>query len=158
MMRRAGMIAGIALLISALGFGIYLYTYGTAPSRFPPTSDTCVDMLISSLEAARSNPLVIVPEFSLESVASVRCGTAPGFTTFEITGTDSSGIPFHIIETTGGKAASGADTVFDYCYRKKEAIASQIRITGREGRQSDSTCRYEGFALPEGSHFFKYGF
>lgn len=106
---------------------------------------------------AKSNDALTVPDFSFDSVHSVKCATAPGMITFTIAGTDSSGKTFRIYETAGGRAASGADSVLDYCYLKDGQVASQIRITGREGKHSAGTCTYDASVVSNPTYSYTYG-
>lgn len=143
-------------LVLILVAGIGYWHFATRPI-FPPKSDVCFDMLTSSLESARSNSAVIVPAFPMDSITRVRCAAAPGLTTFAIEGTDSAGKQFSVLETVGGKAASGGDSVFDYCYTQNGKVLSQTRITGREGKHSDSACAYDAFLIPHPAHSYEYG-
>lgn len=142
----------VMILIAGIG-----YWYFTTRPIFPPKSDVCFDMLTSSLETARSNPAVTVPAFSIGSITHVRCAAAPGLTTFAIEGTDSVGRQFSVYETVGGKAASGGDSVFDYCYTQNGKVISQTRITGREGKHSDSACTYDASLIPNPAYSYEYG-
>lgn len=142
----------VLILIAGIG-----YWHFTARPTFPPKSDVCFDMLTSSLESARSNPAITVPAFPIDSITRVRCAAAAGLTTFAIEGTDSAGKQFSVFETVGGKAASGADSVFDYCYTQNGKVISQARITGREGKRSDSACAYDTSLIPHPAYSYEYG-
>lgn len=145
-------IVSILLLIVAG----YAYRSHLARTAFPPRENVCFNMLIETLQTARTTDGIIVPTFALSAVTSVRCRTAPGFVTYEIAGTDVSGADFHIYQTSGGKAASGGDSVFDYCYTRDGDVVSQTRITGRDGNKSDSVCTYDPAFLSEPSYSYEY--
>ncbi|HWU24286.1 MAG TPA: hypothetical protein VN086_00860 [Candidatus Paceibacterota bacterium] len=151
-MRRVTVLVLLGMLV-----GVISYWYFVARPAYPSASDVCVGMITSSIEAARSNPAVTVPDFSLHSIRHVRCEAVPGMTHFVIAGTDSSGKEFHIYETTGGKAASGGDSVFDYCYTQNGTVVSQVRITGRDGNRSDSACTYGASLLGDPTHSYIFG-
>ncbi|MDB5265915.1 MAG: hypothetical protein JWM39_628 [Parcubacteria group bacterium] len=128
----------VALVLCGMG-----YEYVVSHQAFPPKSNVCFEMLTSSLEVAKSNPAIRVPNFSLDSIRYIRCAAIPGITNFTIAGIDSFGKEFRIYETVGGRAASGGDSILDYCYTQDGKIISQIRITGHEGKHSNSACIYD---------------
>lgn len=146
----------IFVLLAVLLCGIS-YWHSISHPTFPPKSNVCFEMLTSSLEAAKSNPAIKVPDFSLDSITHVRCTAVPGMTNFTITATDSAGKEFHLYETIGGKAASGGDSAFDYCYTQEGKTVSQTRVTGREGKHSDSACVYNASLLPHPTDSYEYG-
>lgn len=138
-------VAVIALLCVLAG-GAYLYR--ASRPVFPPKDNVCFDMLLSALASARSHDEVTVPQFSVEALTHVRCSAEPGMTHGELAGTDMQGNAFTLILTSGGRAASGADTVFDYCYKQNDALVSEVRITGRDGTHSTSSCTYNEATIP----------
>jgi hypothetical protein len=145
----------VLLLAAAVAGGMGCW-YVVSHPVFPPKSNGCFDMLVHSLDAARANPAVTVPDFSLDSLRAVRCAAVPSMTTFTIAGVDARGKDFHIYETIGGKAASGGDSVFDYCYTQDGQVVSQVRITGRQGTRSDSACTYDASSIPHATYSYEY--
>lgn len=131
----------VSLFILCVAFGGWYLSIHVA-HRYPPEENECFDQMVSSLEAARSYPSVWIPDFTEDGVAMVRCSRARGFISFEVAGTDTSGQDFHLYEKAGGVAASGADSVFDYCYTRSNVVVSHARISGREGKVSSGTCSY----------------
>lgn len=154
--KKAAASIGIAILVCGGGYIGYRHFFIRA--AFPPTSNQCFEMLKESLTAAKSNNALTVPDFSFDSVGSVKCVTAPGMITFTIAGTDSLGKTFRIYETAGGRAASGADSILDYCYLKDGEMVSQVRVTGREGKHSTGTCSYDASAVPNPAYSYTYGY
>lgn len=107
------------------------------------TDSVCYGQLTQSLEAARSNEKVIVPDFVLSQLMHIKCVATPGFVQFELEGKDAAGITFRIYEMVGGRAASGGDSIFNYCYEQDGVLRSGIRITGRAGTFSTPRCTYD---------------
>lgn len=152
-MKLHGVLALTMVIVAACGASYWYFSH----AAFPPKSNVCFEMLVSSLDAARSNSVVIVPDFSIDSLRYVRCTAIPGMTHFTIAGIDSFGKEFRIYETIGGRAASGADSIFDYCYTQNGKVVSGTRITGREGKRADSVCTYDAGLLPHSAYSYEYG-
>lgn len=129
---------------AVLGLGLLLGAGYLCHSRSViPASSACYDLLAESLETARTRDGVIVPVFDPAKLTHIRCAATPGFVQFEVLGTDASGDTFRIYELSGGRAASGADTIFNYCYQQDGILRSGTRITGRDGTISDPVCKYD---------------
>jgi uncharacterized protein (UPF0333 family) len=131
----------LTALIVFFGLGVGYFFFKDSNTHVPVSND-CENQLTDAIESARSKSSISVPAFSQKNVTIVHCSAYPGFLTFEITGTDTSGQNFHIYEKTGGKAASGGDSIFDYCYLRDGTVLSQTRVSGRASNVSTSTCSY----------------
>jgi len=137
----------LAIVAVSLTAGFVYFRFNHQTEGYPPVANTCVEQLSSAMLATRMNQELAVPVFADEGVDEVHCVAVPGFVAFELLGKDAIGKNFHVIELSGGKAASGADTILDYCYMQGNNVISQIRIRGREGSISTSTCTYQPQAL-----------
>ncbi len=100
----------------------------------------CISLIQESIENDRIKDIIKAPLFTSDGITQMRCNLTKGFTQFEVSGVDTEGEDFSIFQTSGGMAASGADSVYNYCYLKNNQQVSGIRITGRQSATSTPTC------------------
>lgn len=145
--RSFSFLAGVCVAVAGIAVGISL---AGQRASFPPHDNACYAMAIESLESLRMRGEVTVPEYTAQMVTRMRCQAVPGLIHFEIEGADSDGADFQLYYAAGGMAASGADTVSDFCYIRNGKMVSGRRVTGRESVSSAPQCRFD--PISSGDH------
>ncbi len=108
-------------------------------SQFPPSNTLCFDSFTNALNNGYADGFRI-PAFNFRDVSHFRCASRLGFDQYEIRATDKEGHSFYIHKDGGGMAASGADTVYNFCYKKDNNIIRNEKLSGRESTKEIGTC------------------
>lgn len=147
-------IAAVALITgAAAGYVLHARSH-----RFPPVGVICADQAFESLSNSQANPELIPNPFTYAkaNIAHFRCAAGVGFSQYEMSGIDDAGHAFYIHSSAGGMAASGADSLLDFCYVKDGAVVTQLRISGRAGNRSEGRCSYDPDFLKDAQSQYEY--
>ena len=119
---------------------IILVTYITFQNlRFPPSNIQCFDSFMETANSGYADGFHI-PAFNLSDISYFRCASQTGFDQYEISGIDKEGHSFYVHKDEGGMAASGADTVYNLCYKQDNVITRNEKLNGREPIKEIGTC------------------
>jgi hypothetical protein len=133
----------IIALAALISFGGYFFqfrnTLSKQNSQFPPSNVQCFDSFMNAVNSGYANGFKI-PAFNFSDISYFRCASHVGFNQYEISGTDKEGHSFYIHKDEGGMAASGADSVYNLCYKKDNVILNNEKINGRDSVKKTGTC------------------
>ena len=131
----------IVILIAYIAFGDKLLKFTNISSqKFPPSNIECFN---SFMEIANGGGYVDgfhIPSFNFSDISYFRCASQVGFDQYEISGTDKEGHSFYVHKDEGGMAASGADTIYNLCYKQDNVIIKNEKLNGREPVKQIGTC------------------
>ncbi len=108
-------------------------------SKFPPSNIECFNSFMDRVNSGYSDGFRI-PEFNFSDITYFRCASTIGFNQYEITGRDKNGQSFYIHKDEGGMAASGADSIYNFCYKQNDIIIRNEKLYGREPTREAGTC------------------
>jgi hypothetical protein len=153
-MKRRWWILGGIVTLAVVSFSTYFFLV----PRFPPQHVVCVDQALEEITSVQSGKMSL-PEsfiFTNKDIRHFRCASVLGFMQFEMSGLDETGHVFYIHAIAGGTAASGADSLFDFCYQRDGRTITQVRYSGRRGTQSIGTCSYDETLLASPNSNYRY--
>ena len=111
----------IVILITYIAFGNnFLKPTKISPKQyqqFPPTNVQCFDHFMEIVATGYADGFNI-PQFNFSDISYFRCSSQIGFDQYEVSGIDKEGNSFYIHKDEGGMAPSGADGVYNFCYKK----------------------------------------
>lgn len=109
-------------------------------SQFPPSNIQCFDSFMETANGGYADGFHI-PAFNLSDISYFRCASQTGFDQYEISGIDKEGHSFYVHKDEGGMAPSGADGVYNLCYKKDNTIIRNEKLVGgRESIKETGTC------------------
>jgi hypothetical protein len=135
------LISIIIILISYITFGNKIFKFtGIEPKQFPPSNVQCFDHFMEIANGGGYADGFHIPSFNLSDISYFRCASSTGFDQYEISGTDIEGHSFYIHKDEGGMAPSGADGVYNLCYKKDNVVIRNDKLVGRESIKEVGTC------------------
>lgn len=140
---RLGIVVALIGIVGGLAAWAVLHDRNAANNTYPPVGNHCYESAQELLAMLRQRGDVTVPAFTAEDVRMMECAAVRGTIQFEIAGIAADGADFRVNYLAGGVAASGADSISDYCYISRSEIVSGKRITGREGAISSPRCAFD---------------
>ncbi len=148
------MVAFLCCAAAVVAIGVF-----KGHETFPPRGVFCAEQSLELLAMAQQDTDVIPQPFAYahSEVSHFRCAASPGFTQYEISGRDTAGHSFYVHSILGGRAASGSDSVSDFCYVRDGEVVTRRKISGREGIRSEGTCSFDSSFPASPSSQYEYG-
>lgn len=157
-MRKSKIIKAGLLGVILVALLVFLYTIFQSHSvrAFPPSNVACFNAFTNSVQSGYADPELNVPPFELKDISKFRCASKKGFQQYEVAGVDTTGHAFYVHHSTGGMAASGADSYLDHCYMRDRVVIKSVKLVGRSSEPQEGSCAFdENFPeSPESSYSF----
>jgi hypothetical protein len=131
---------------------------------FPPKRVACFDAFMNNLSTNGVGDLYIATSdgstasttFKLSNISHFKCSAqndGSHYDQFEMTATDTEGHSLYVHKDEGGRAASGGDGYYDFCFKKDNKIIIAEKVVGRNNA-APGTCTWTpGFPTNPASNF-----
>lgn len=131
----------IVILIAYISLGNnFLKTTNISSQKLPPSNVECFNRFMERANGGGYADGFRIPSFNFSDILYFKCASQVGFDQYEISGIDKEGHSFYVHKDEGGMAASGADTIYNLCYKQDNIVIRNDKLNGREPVKEIGTC------------------